>query len=138
TELELLIAGLVATPHCLGVEITVFDPDYDPTGAYAAEIVETLVAGLAPAATVAPLDWAALSVGSVGGSVGGSDPVVSGDAAAEPRPAGTPTGVEEVAPAPAAADQPATDGVAADDVAADQPALDRPAAEQPADGRGGG
>jgi arginase len=66
TELELLIAGLVATPHCLGIEITVFDPDYDPTGVYAAEIVETLVAGLAPAATVVPLDWAALTGGSAG------------------------------------------------------------------------
>ncbi|MBO4210947.1 arginase family protein, partial [Micromonospora echinofusca] len=47
-ELEILLAGLVDTPHCLGVELTVFDPDYDPAGAYAAEIVETLVAGLAP------------------------------------------------------------------------------------------
>lgn len=47
-ELEQLLAGLVDTPHCLGVEITVFDPDYDPDGAYAAEIVSTLVAGLAP------------------------------------------------------------------------------------------
>ena len=37
-ELELLIAGLVESPHCLGVEITVFDPDYDPDGTYAAEI----------------------------------------------------------------------------------------------------
>ncbi|WP_369936811.1 arginase family protein [Plantactinospora sp. BB1] len=49
-ELELLLAGLVDTPHCLGVEITVFDPDYDPEGGYAAEIVDTLVAGLAPVA----------------------------------------------------------------------------------------
>ena len=32
-ELELLLAGLVSTPHCLGVELTVFDPDYDPDGA---------------------------------------------------------------------------------------------------------
>jgi arginase len=47
-ELELLLAGLVDTPHCLGVEITVFDPDYDPDGSYAAEIASTLVAGLAP------------------------------------------------------------------------------------------
>jgi arginase len=61
TELELLIAGLVATPHCLGVEITVFDPDYDPTGTYAAELVEALVAGLAPAAGVASLNWDALT-----------------------------------------------------------------------------
>ncbi|MDG4823399.1 arginase family protein [Asanoa sp. WMMD1127] len=47
-ELELLIAGLVDTPHCLGIELTVFDPDYDPDGAYAAEITSALVAGLAP------------------------------------------------------------------------------------------
>lgn len=47
-ELELLLAGLVDSPHCLGMELTVFDPDYDPDGAYAAEIVSTLVAGLAP------------------------------------------------------------------------------------------
>jgi arginase len=47
-ELELLLAGLVDTPHCLGVEITVFDPDYDPDGEYAAEIVGSLAAGLAP------------------------------------------------------------------------------------------
>lgn len=51
-ELEILLAGLVDTPHCLGVELTVFDPDYDPDGAYAAEIVNTVVAGLAP--VVAP------------------------------------------------------------------------------------
>ena len=49
-ELEMLLAGLVDTPHCLGVELTVFDPDYDPDGAYAAEIVNTVVAGLAPVA----------------------------------------------------------------------------------------
>ncbi|MFI6264687.1 arginase family protein [Micromonospora sp. NPDC051006] len=47
-ELEILLAGLVDTPHCLGVELTVFDPDYDPDGTYAAEIVNTVVAGLAP------------------------------------------------------------------------------------------
>jgi arginase len=63
TELELLLSGLVSTPHCLGVEITVFDPDYDPTGGYAAELVEMLVMGLAPAAGVAPLDWDALAAG---------------------------------------------------------------------------
>lgn len=46
TELETLLTGLVATPHCLGMELTVFDPDYDADGAYAAELVTTLVAGL--------------------------------------------------------------------------------------------
>jgi arginase len=47
-ELELLLAGLVGSPRCLGVEVTVFDPDYDPDGVYAREVADTLVAGLAP------------------------------------------------------------------------------------------
>jgi arginase len=47
-ELELLIAGLVSTPDCLGLEVTVFDPDYDPDGTYARELVSSLVTGLAP------------------------------------------------------------------------------------------
>ncbi|MEV2242139.1 arginase family protein [Micromonospora sp. NPDC049891] len=50
-ELEILLAGLVDTPHCLGVELTVFDPDYDSDGAYAAEIVNTVVSGLRPVTT---------------------------------------------------------------------------------------
>ena len=53
-ELEILLAGLVETPHCLGVELTVFDPDYDPDGDYAAEIVDAVVAGLAPVGATAP------------------------------------------------------------------------------------
>jgi arginase len=47
-ELELLIAGLVASPSCVGIEITVFDPDYDPDGVHARDVADTLVAGLAP------------------------------------------------------------------------------------------
>ncbi|NUR47665.1 MAG: arginase family protein [Hamadaea sp.] len=47
-ELEMLIAGLVGTPECLGMELTVFDPDHDPEGSYAHEVVEMLIAGLAP------------------------------------------------------------------------------------------
>lgn len=47
-ELELLLSGLVGTPECLGMELTVFDPDYDPDGEYAAEVVAAVVAGLAP------------------------------------------------------------------------------------------
>jgi arginase len=47
-ELELLIAGLVSDPACLGVELTVFDPDHDPDGTYAAELTGTLLAGLEP------------------------------------------------------------------------------------------
>ncbi|NMO55980.1 arginase [Actinoplanes sp. TBRC 11911] len=53
-ELELLLAGLVESPHCLGVELTVFDPDYDDDGEYAAEITSAVVAGLANAHTVTP------------------------------------------------------------------------------------
>ncbi len=54
TELEQLIAGLVASPECLGLELTVFDPDHDPDGAYAREIVETIVGGLSPLRRTAP------------------------------------------------------------------------------------
>nr|WP_127497532.1 arginase family protein [Actinoplanes solisilvae] len=53
-ELEILLAGLVESPHCLGVEITVFDPDYDADGSYAVEIVNAVTAGLAAAHTVTP------------------------------------------------------------------------------------
>jgi len=47
-ELELLIAGLVASPSCVGIEITVFDPDYDPDGVHARDVADTIVGGLAP------------------------------------------------------------------------------------------
>ncbi len=53
-ELELLLAGLVESPHCLGVEITVYDPDYDADGQYAAEITSSVATGLAVARTVTP------------------------------------------------------------------------------------
>lgn len=59
-ELELLLSGLVDTPDCLGVEITVFDPDYDPDGRHAEEITESIVVGLAPARTVSRPDLAAV------------------------------------------------------------------------------
>ncbi len=103
TELELLLAGLVATPHCLGVEITVFDPDYDPSGTYAAEIVETLVAGLAPAAEVTPLGRAAPAA-EVAPPVVPSSPDITpaavtlpGASAAVVLPVGAPTASGEVA-----------------------------------------
>jgi arginase len=47
-ELELLLAGLVASPKCVGIEVTVFDPDYDPDGRYAEEVTDMIVTGLAP------------------------------------------------------------------------------------------
>jgi arginase family enzyme len=53
-ELEILLSGLVESPHCLGVEITVFDPDYDPDGRYAAEITSAVVSGLSPVRATSP------------------------------------------------------------------------------------
>jgi arginase family enzyme len=53
-ELELLLSNLVESPHCLGVEITVFDPDYDPDGRYASEITSAVVSGLSPVRTTSP------------------------------------------------------------------------------------
>lgn len=47
-ELELLISGLVADERCLGMDLAVFDPDHDPDGGYASEVVDTLIGGLAP------------------------------------------------------------------------------------------
>lgn len=47
-ELELLIAGLISDVSCLGLEVTVFDPDHDPDGTYAAELADMLTAALAP------------------------------------------------------------------------------------------
>jgi arginase len=72
-ELELLLSGLVDTPRCLGVEITVFDPDYDPDGSYAAEIVETVVAGLAPVRMGDPLPARPAQVASAAGSAVGPE-----------------------------------------------------------------
>jgi arginase len=67
-ELELLLAGLVDTPHCLGVEITVFDPDYDTDGAFAEEITAALVAGLAPVRAADVLSHAARNDSARNGS----------------------------------------------------------------------
>ncbi|MDG4764297.1 arginase family protein [Solwaraspora sp. WMMD406] len=80
-ELEALLAELVGTPHCLGVEITVFDPDYDPDGTHAAEIVSTVVAGLRPVH---------------------ADQGVAGSAPTSPPPetADTPPATEAATPAP--------------------------------------
>jgi len=61
-ELELLIAGLVSSTSCVGIEVTVFDPDYDPDGVYARDIADTLVAGLAPLVHDEPAEPVAPSV----------------------------------------------------------------------------
>jgi arginase len=45
-ELEQLLRGLTGSPECLGIEVTVFDPDFDVEGVYAQDLVNALVAGL--------------------------------------------------------------------------------------------
>jgi arginase len=47
-ELELLLRGLTSGPDCLGIEVTVFDPDFDTDGIHARDLVDTLIAGLSP------------------------------------------------------------------------------------------
>jgi len=47
-ELEQLISGFVGSPDCLGMQLTVFDPDYDPDGGYARELVGSLVTAMSP------------------------------------------------------------------------------------------
>jgi arginase len=39
-------AVLVGSPECVGLELTVFDPDFDVEGVYAQDLVNTLVSGL--------------------------------------------------------------------------------------------
>jgi len=88
-ELELLLSGLVATSKCLGLEVTVFDPDYDPEGVYASEIVDTLVAGLAPLLPVAapPADVQPAVVAAVDLVPAASEPAEAVAPAAPPVPA---------------------------------------------------
>lgn len=45
-ELVALLGGLLASPHCVGLEITVFDPDLDHTGRLAHELTDTVVAAV--------------------------------------------------------------------------------------------
>nr|WP_018351165.1 arginase family protein [Longispora albida] len=45
-ELEVLIAELTDTPQCLGLHVTVFDPDYDPDGEHAEDLVQLLANSL--------------------------------------------------------------------------------------------
>ena len=55
-ELELLLRGLITT-GCLGIEVTVFDPDFDSEGVYARDLVNVLVASLAPVAGLSSEPW---------------------------------------------------------------------------------
>lgn len=42
TELSSLLKLLVASPACVGLELTIYDPDLDPSGVYAKQTVECL------------------------------------------------------------------------------------------------
>ena len=54
-ELENLLRGLLANPACLGLDVTVFDPDFDVDGAYAKDLVGTLVTSFSVLWTAAPV-----------------------------------------------------------------------------------
>ncbi len=47
-ELTTLVSSLVASPSCVGLEVTVFDPDLDPDGSQAALLADILVGALLP------------------------------------------------------------------------------------------
>jgi arginase len=53
--LENLLRGLLANPGCLGLDLTVFDPDFDVDGAYAKDLVGTLVTSLSALWTASPV-----------------------------------------------------------------------------------
>lgn len=45
-ELLAMLAGLVASSHCVGLEVTVFDPDLDPDARLADELADTVVSAV--------------------------------------------------------------------------------------------
>jgi arginase len=49
-ELAALLRTLTASELAVGVQLTIFDPDLDPDGRLAAELTDTVVAGLGPRA----------------------------------------------------------------------------------------
>ena len=44
-QLTDLLRVLLASSHAIGMEVTIFDPELDPKGGYAAPLVETLANG---------------------------------------------------------------------------------------------
>lgn len=48
SELSTLLCGLLSSPRCLGMEVTIFDPDLDPSGVTAERIVGCLQEALRP------------------------------------------------------------------------------------------
>jgi arginase len=51
-ELAALLRALTASELATGMQLTIFDPDLDPDGHLAGELADTVVAGLAPRATL--------------------------------------------------------------------------------------
>jgi arginase len=47
-QLVALLHGFTASPRCIGLDVTIYDPDLDPDGVYARGLVEMLADGLAP------------------------------------------------------------------------------------------
>lgn len=47
--IETLLGQLLASPICIGMEVTIYDPDLDPTGAFADRIVECLACAFSTA-----------------------------------------------------------------------------------------
>lgn len=45
-ELGALLATLLCSPQCVGLQVTVFDPDLDPYGELAAQLADTLIAAI--------------------------------------------------------------------------------------------
>ncbi|TDC75486.1 arginase family protein [Streptomyces hainanensis] len=47
-ELAPLLRALTGSPRCVGLNVTIYDPDLDPDGSYAALLADLLVSALAP------------------------------------------------------------------------------------------
>lgn len=45
-ELTELLAGLASAPECLGMNVSIYDPDLDPTGEHAATVVDVIAGAL--------------------------------------------------------------------------------------------
>lgn len=46
-ELRALLRPLVASPHCVGLNVTIYDPDLDPEGTAGALLADLFVAAFA-------------------------------------------------------------------------------------------
>jgi arginase len=53
-ELELLVRGLIGGANCVGMEVTVFDPDFDVDGRYALDLTDVLITSLKRIGTWTP------------------------------------------------------------------------------------